>query len=338
MVEEQKGAEKIAKWKEKEVSAILNNISKYKTIAVVNMQNLPSKQLRSIRSKLKELALIRMTRKRIIKKAIEASGNEKLKELNSKLKGMPALLFSNANAFELFKILKQNRTNAPAKAGQIAPNNIYVSAGPTPFSPGPIIGELGSVGIKAAIESGKVVIKEDSLVVKEGDKINELTANILSRLEIEPMQIGIDLISAIHENQIYEKAILDIDEEKFLSDLQSAHLDSFKLAVSLGIVNSDTATYLIQKAFTESLALAKSQDILTSETVKHIISKAEAQAHILNKEVKKHVPVEPSTKEETPTEPAKESKVPTKEKPAENENASAQEEKVKKEKDNAQNQ
>ena len=46
-----------------------------------------------------------------------------------------------------------------------------IPAGPTPFAPGPIIGELGMLKIKAGIEAGKVVIKEDAHVAKKGDVI-----------------------------------------------------------------------------------------------------------------------------------------------------------------------
>jgi large subunit ribosomal protein L10 len=42
----------------------------------------------------------------------------------------------------LYKILQKSKSSAPAKAGQTAPNDIYVKAGKTSFAPGPIIGEL----------------------------------------------------------------------------------------------------------------------------------------------------------------------------------------------------
>ena len=49
-------------------------------------------------------------------------------------------------------------TPAPAKEGQLAPFDIVVPKGPTPFGPGPIIGELQKIGLPAAIEAGKIGI------------------------------------------------------------------------------------------------------------------------------------------------------------------------------------
>jgi len=44
-----------------------------------------------------------------------------------------------------------------------------IPAGDTPFKPGPIIGDLQKVGIKAKIQGGKIVITDDSLVVKKAE-------------------------------------------------------------------------------------------------------------------------------------------------------------------------
>ena len=54
-----------------------------------------------------------------------------------------------------------------AKAGETAPEDIVIEKGPTSFKPGPIVGELQQAGIPAAIEGGKVRIRETKTVVKE---------------------------------------------------------------------------------------------------------------------------------------------------------------------------
>ena len=85
------------------------------------------------------------------------------------------------------------------------------------FSPGriptSIIGELGAIGIKAGIEGGKVAIKEDAVVVKDGEVINANVAAILTRLGIEPMEIGLDLVAAYEKGSIFDKKILGVDEQ-----------------------------------------------------------------------------------------------------------------------------
>jgi len=53
-------------WKKDMVNNIIKELPKYKTIAVINLENLPSRQSQVIRSKIKEHAEIIVTRKRLI--------------------------------------------------------------------------------------------------------------------------------------------------------------------------------------------------------------------------------------------------------------------------------
>jgi len=146
---------------------------------------------------------------------------------------MPAILATKDDAFALASTLKKSRSMAPAKAGQTAPNDIIIPAGPTSFSPGPIIGELGAAGIKAGIDAGKVVIKEDSKALAEGDVITPQLAGILTRLGIEPMEIGLNLLAAFEEGMIYTKSVLEIDEQEYIDNLNAAVSDSFALALGI---------------------------------------------------------------------------------------------------------
>src|SRR3989338_1052307 len=112
---------------------------------------------------------------------------------------MPALLLKKENPFSLYKILKKSKSSASAKAGQIAPRDLIVPAGPTPFTPGPVISELAAVGIKAGVEGGKVAVKVDSMIAKKGETIKPAVASMLTRLSILPMEIGLNL-TAVYEN------------------------------------------------------------------------------------------------------------------------------------------
>jgi large subunit ribosomal protein L10 len=42
------------------------------------------------------------------------------------MEGQPALIFTDMNPFKLYKILEDSKTQAPAKAGNIAPSDIVV--------------------------------------------------------------------------------------------------------------------------------------------------------------------------------------------------------------------
>ncbi len=252
-------------------------ISKYDIVGAVNMENLPARTLSNMRDKLRNTVLIKMSKRRLLKVALEQSDKKGITELIPHLKGMPALLFTNASPFTLFKTLKKNKSNTAIKAGQTAPNDIVVPAGPTGFAPGPVIGELGSLGIKAGIDGGKVVIKSDALVAKEGDVVDEKLAGILSRLGIEPMEIGLSLTAVYENGEILTKAVLDIDEEQYIADITQASTWAFNLAMESAYPCAETAEVLVQKAFGESRNLAINEYILTDITVGDTLARVHNQ-------------------------------------------------------------
>lgn len=247
------------------VKQLVELIDKSLLIGMVNMENLPAKQLRNMRSQLRGKVLLLMTKKRFIRLALEQSKKQNIKGLEKHIKGMPALLFTSENPFALFKLLKKNKSSAPIRPGQKAPRNITVSAGPTSFAPGPIIGELGSFKIKAGIEAGKVVIKDDAVVAKEGDVVNDKLAALLTRLGIEPMEIGLDLVAVYENGEILTGEVLDIDEEAFLDKLRLAASEAFNLAIFIAYPSKDIISLLIGKAHNDAFALSTQAKIDADE-------------------------------------------------------------------------
>lgn len=271
---------KAAEYKKKEVKEIVKLLKEYPIIGVVNMESLPAAQLVKMRQLLREKVVLRMSKKRIMHFAFEEikSSKEGLEKLQNYFTGMPALLFTRENPFKLYKTIQQKKSKAPAKPGQIAPADILISAGPTPFAPGPVIGELGQLGIKAGIDSGKVVIKEDKVLVRAGEKINPKVAAMLARLSIQPMEIGLDLVAVYENKTIFTKDVLAVDEKEFMNKIQTAGLSAINLSVFAAYPTKDTIKLLISKSFNDSKAIALSRDILADAVVKDIIAKAECSA------------------------------------------------------------
>ncbi len=242
-------------------------VRKYPIVGVVDMTCLPTPQLQRMRAQLRGQVEIFMAKKKVMQKAIaEIKDIAGIHELNPYMeKALPALLLTKENPFKLFKILKQNKSKAPAKAGQLAPNDIMVPAGPTPFAPGPVIGELGMLGIKTGVEGGKIVIKADTVICKAGQPITDKVASLLLRLGIEPMEIGLDLKVVYEKGVLYPKKVLDIDETKFMSDLMTAISQAYNLAIEAAYASKDTTEELLMKAFREARAVAEEGKITTEE-------------------------------------------------------------------------
>jgi large subunit ribosomal protein L10 len=278
---------KISEAKKKVIEEFVRLAKEYPIVGAVNMENLPTKQLQTMRAQLRKNVVLKMSKRRLMTLALKEAAKSKpgLEKIIQYMKGMPALLFTKENPFSLYKTLQKNKSSAPIKAGQKAPKNIVVPAGPTGFAPGPIIGQLGQAGIAAGIENGKVAIKKESTVAKEGDVIKPELAGILARLGIEPMEIGLDLTATFEDGNIFTKDILSVDEDEYKNNLTTAHRWALNLAVECGIPTKETTTILIVKAFRDAKSLALSEGICADIVMPDLVAKAHRQMLALKSKV-----------------------------------------------------
>jgi large subunit ribosomal protein L10 len=249
----------VSEAKKKELVRIINLIKKSKNIGIVDLTSLPSAQFQKIKSKLKSKMQVTVTKKSLIKLALEKVKSEKkgIEELEKDLKNcIPALLLTEEDAFKIAKTLGQNKTNMAAKPGQIAPKDLVIPPGPTDFTPGPIIGELSQAGIIAAVEDGKIVVQKESTIAKEGDVLTEKQTSVLDKFGIEPIQIGLNLKSIYQDGEIFKSDVLSVSEEEYMQNLQNLVREALNLAVFISYPTQETTEILLQKAEREALALS----------------------------------------------------------------------------------
>ncbi len=278
----------VAPWKHQEVDDLAKVLASHPVIGIVNYAEIPAPALQRIRAGLRGKAVVRAGKNTLIQRAIEKADGSKpgLKELAGTLNGETMIVGTDLNPFQLFKEFKQSRTTAPARAGQTAPQDISVKKGDTPFKPGPVVGDLQKAGIPAAIENGKVVIKQDRVVAKEGETIGAELAQALAKLGIHPIEIGLDVQAVYEDGLVYQPAVLDIDEEQFHHNFQAAIFGAHALAMDRAWITTQTVEPLVAKAARQALALGIEAGYLTKETVEPILSKAYTQMLAIAKLVK----------------------------------------------------
>lgn len=293
----------VSEKKKKSVKELTSELKKHSAIGIIDMHSLPARQLFQIRNKMRGKATIKMVKKRLIAIALKNSKIKGAEELAKAMKGEPALLLSNENPFKLARMIQESKSKAAAKEGDVAPNDIMVKAGPTSLMAGPVIGELQRAKIPAAVEDGKIAVKQDTVVAKEGAVINKDVAGILAKLGVEPMEIGLNLTTIGEDGYIYPKDLLFVPPSKYLDDLMAAHSRAFALTIGIGYFTPQNIEMLLGKAYREAVALATEANIITSETVKPLLAKADAQAKAIKALVKEPAPAE-EKKEEAGDKPA----------------------------------
>ena len=267
-------------WKRREVEEIKADIGKYALIGLVDMYGIPASQLQQIRRNLRGTAKLKMTRNTLIEHAFQETGGE-VTALENFISGHSAIIFTNENPFKLYRKLEKTKTKMAAKPGEKAPEDIVVEKGPTSFRPGPIVGELQQVGIPAAIEAGKVKIRETKTVVRKGEAINAKLAEVLSKLDIKPMDVGLILQVAFFEGSVYEPSVLAIDEDMIIRQITLAGQQAFNLSVNAVIPTMETMAPIITRAVREARGLAVEASVYEKDVIDGIIGKAHRESAAL---------------------------------------------------------
>jgi large subunit ribosomal protein L10 len=140
------------------------------------------------------------------------------------------------------------------------------------------VGELQQAGIPAAIEGGKVKIRETKTIVKKGAVISAKVAGVMIKLDIRPMDVGLALQAAYFEGDVFEPSVLAIDEAAILEQIRRAAAQAFNLSVNAAIPTKDTIVPILTKAVREARGLAVEAAIYEKDVVDAIIGKAQKES------------------------------------------------------------
>ena len=265
------------KAKVKELAGLL----KKKTVMVISIKGLPSAQFQDIKKKLRDRAKVQVVKKSLVNFALDAAGAKELNDLIPYVNDSTAMLFSDEDAFVISGILANEKSPSKAKAGQIAPFDIEVKAGPTELLPGPDISALSAVGLAPKVENGKIAVMQDKVILKEGKEVTEAIASIMAKLDIIPFEVGIEPVAAFMDGKVYADIVIDID--KAVGELEYDYGRAFAFAVDLGIVNLETLDLIIGKAGIEEGIVSR---IISGEPEPEVVAVEEKVEEVKEEKVK----------------------------------------------------
>src|SRR3989338_6196105 len=250
-----KPVKEVPKKKLKEVESLKNFIKTKRTILIASIKNIPASQFQEIGKKMRGKAVIKVPKKSLTFRAIDAVDGAELLKLKEQVNDSTAILFSDLDCFELSAELLKSKTAAKAKPGQEAPEDIEIEAGPTELVPGPAISELGALGIQIQIEKGKIHIKESKVIVKKGEKISAGAVGLMNKLDIKPFSIGFLPVSAfdVQEKKFYGS--INVNKEGTLANLKTSFSKALAFAVEIGHFSDETIKFIIGKARRQEIAM-----------------------------------------------------------------------------------
>jgi large subunit ribosomal protein L10 len=235
----------VSEVKKRKVKELAEQMKK-RSVIVVSVKGLPSAQFQEIKKKLRNIAKIQVAKKNLIDFALDHCGIKELHKLVPYVEDSTAILFSDKDAFEISLRLSEEKSPAKARAGQKAPEDLVIHAGPTELLPGPDISALSAVGLQPKVEGGKISIVKDKILCVKGEVISLQKASILAKLNIVPFKIGLEPIAAYMDEKIYLD--IKIDREELLKEMEEKYGRALSFGVEIGYFTTETLDYILGKA------------------------------------------------------------------------------------------
>jgi len=245
----------IPKKKKERVEELAEFIKNHDSMLIVSIKNLPTKQLQLISKKLRDKAEVKVVKKSLLNRAIDKIEKGNVKNLKKYVDANTALLFSEIDPFELSAMLSKNKSKAKAKAGDVVKEEIVIEEGPTELTPGPVISQLGNMGIPFEIKEGKINIKERKVLLQAGEEVDGPKADMMSKLDMTPIDVGLTPIAAYcgKEDKLYEN--IEVDSEKTVEELKEKYPRALAFAVTIAFPCKETIGFILAKAASHEKAL-----------------------------------------------------------------------------------
>ena len=263
------------------VEKLIKYLNEYKSIIVVGCDNVGSNHMQKIRQTLRGKAVLLMGKKTMVRKIVreQCEKNPALEHLVPHIHGNIGFVFTNEDLTETRNALVSLKVSAPAKAGTVAPNDVVVPAGPTGLEPTQT-SFLQALNISSKINKGEVEILNPVVLVKEGERVGQSEATLLSKLNIKPFNYGLHALVVYDNGLVYDNKVLDMTEEDVFSRIRRGVQDVAALSLAVSYPTIAAVPHLIVNGFKDLLhfAVGTEYSFAQADALKELLSNPEALA------------------------------------------------------------
>lgn len=281
LVSEQRKRTSYPRKKLEMLDQVENLAKKYDTVIVSKLHKVRAGQLMLLRKTFRGELVMIVAKNKIAALALQRAGMSNAEQFVSNLTGQNALIFTKLNPFKLYLSLEKSKVSLPARAGDVATDDITVPAGNTGIPPGPVLSEFKEAGVQTRIESGSIYVSRDSVVARPGDVISPKLAGLLARLNIKPIKAGLSIFMASADGLLLLQKDIVIDLGEYRANVARAANEAMGLAIEASYVTPETLPRLLAKAFRQARGVSTEAGYITDETAESILGLAEQQARAL---------------------------------------------------------
>jgi len=229
----------------------------YSSIFIVNVDNVGSNQMHQIRFALRGKAVVLMGKNTMVRRAIKvlSPDNPSYEKLMPFVKGNIGFVFTNADLKEVRELVLANRVKAPARAGAIAPIDVFVPGGNTGMEPGKT-SFFQALGIPTKIARGTIEIVNDVHLVKTGTKVGASEATLLNMLNISPFTYGMTVTQIYDSGTVFPPNILDVEESTLLDVFMTGVKRIAALSLRIGFPTVASVPHSLINGYKNLLAVS----------------------------------------------------------------------------------
>lgn len=169
--------------------------------------------------------------------------------------GNVGFIFTNGDLKDIREKILSNKVRAPARAGAVAPADIYVPAGNTGMEPGKT-SFFQALGVPTKIARGTIEITTDLKIVEKGTKVGASEATLLNMLNISPFSYGMSIAQIYEEGNSFSPDVLDIEEEQLLKALSSAITTITTISLATNYPTLPSVMHSLVNAYKKAISVA----------------------------------------------------------------------------------
>ncbi|KAI9794180.1 MAG: ribosomal protein P0 (A0) (L10E) [Peltula sp. TS41687] len=237
-------------------------LKEYKSIFIVTVDNVSSQQMHEIRSSLRGEGVVLMGKNTMVRRALKGFITDfpQYERLLPHVKGNIGFVFTNGDLKHAREKIMSNRVAAPARAGAVAPLDVFIPAGNTGMEPGKT-SFFQALGVPTKIARGTIEITTDLKLVEAGSKVGASEATLLNMLNISPFTYGMGIAQIYDEGQTFPPNVLDIEESQLLGALSSAIKTVATLSLAINYPTLPSVMHSVVNAYKKLLAVAVETEI-----------------------------------------------------------------------------
>ncbi|PWY95639.1 hypothetical protein BO94DRAFT_552509 [Aspergillus sclerotioniger CBS 115572] len=232
-------------------------LDEYKTVFIVGVDNVSSQQMHEIRLSLRGEGVVLMGKNTMVRRAIKGfvTDNPEYERLLPFVKGNVGFIFTNGDLKATKEKILANRVAAPARAGAVAPGDVWIPAGNTGMEPGKT-SFFQALGVPTKIARGTIEITTDLKLVEAGSKVGPSEATLLNMLNISPFTYGMSIAQVYDQGQCFGADVLDIEESQLLEAFTSAISTITTISLAVGYPTLPSVMHSLINGYKKVLAVA----------------------------------------------------------------------------------